>query len=280
MIKSLTSLRGVFILFIFFHHCLNLYPGGGTMGVTFFFVLGGFSMTLGYKDKVMQTDFSFKSYLTRRFIKFYPLHWLCLLAAMPLAFASFNISKLPVFLANVALLQTWVPIKDFYFSFNWVSWYLADTVFFAIMFPLIFKWIVKSGVMWQTLIALLMASVYTLLVVKLPTEQYHAILYISPYVRLSDFVYGIYLALLYGSLKEASAKWWNGKTAGQIIVFVLIVLLVVESCLLSEETRLIAPVYWLLIGAVILTASLINKPDGGVFCLGEPIPTSPWRVEL
>lgn len=44
MIKSLTSLRGIFILFIFFHHCMNLYPGGGSMAVTFFFVLGGFSM--------------------------------------------------------------------------------------------------------------------------------------------------------------------------------------------------------------------------------------------
>ena len=56
MIKSLTSLRGLFILFIFFHHCLGLYPGGGSMAVAFFFVLGGYSMTLGYKDKVIKPD--------------------------------------------------------------------------------------------------------------------------------------------------------------------------------------------------------------------------------
>lgn len=66
MIKSLTSLRGIFILFIFFHHCLHLYPGGGTMAVAFFFVLGGFAMTLGYKDKIMKEDFNYKQYLTRR----------------------------------------------------------------------------------------------------------------------------------------------------------------------------------------------------------------------
>ncbi len=90
MIKSLTSLRGIFILFIFFHHCLNLYPGGGTMAVSFFFVLGGFSMTIGYKDKVLKSYFSYKDYLSRRYIKFYPLHWLCLLAVMPLFILSFK----------------------------------------------------------------------------------------------------------------------------------------------------------------------------------------------
>lgn len=63
MIKSLTSLRGIFILFIFFHHCLNIYPGGGSMAVAFFFVLGGFSMTLGYKERVLNSEFSYKQYM-------------------------------------------------------------------------------------------------------------------------------------------------------------------------------------------------------------------------
>lgn len=61
MIKSLTSLRGIFILFIFFHHCLSLYPGGGSMAVTFFFMLGGFAMTLGYKGKIVSKDFDSNS---------------------------------------------------------------------------------------------------------------------------------------------------------------------------------------------------------------------------
>ena len=94
MIKSLTSLRGIFILFIFFHHCLDIYPGGGTMAVTFFFVLSGFSLTLGYKDRVLQPEFCYTQYITRRCIKFYPLHWLCLLsAAIPVFITSFTGKK-------------------------------------------------------------------------------------------------------------------------------------------------------------------------------------------
>ena len=40
MIKSLTSLRGIFILFIFLHHA-GVYVGGGSMAVAFFFVVSG-----------------------------------------------------------------------------------------------------------------------------------------------------------------------------------------------------------------------------------------------
>lgn len=267
MINSLTSLRGIFILFVFFHHCLELYPGGGTMAVAFFFVLGGFSMTLGYKDKVLQPGFSYKNYLNRRFIKFYPLHWLCILAILPWSIQTYKGLSLPVFFANASLIQTWFPVMSVYFSFNAVSWYLADTVFFAIMFPLVFKWIVKAGAMGRVRIVILIVSLYALIVVLLPKDLYHAILYVSPYVRLTDFVFGIYLALLYGKLKDASPKWWNSKTAGQIIVFSLIVLLVLESCLIPEIARMIAPVYWLLLGAVIILAALIKPSGGGILYL-------------
>ena len=141
MIKSFTSLRGVFIFFIFLHHCMNLYLGGGSMAVTFFFVLGGFVLTLGYKDKVLQPDFSYKQFILRRCIKFYPLHWICLGVALILSVSTmqFGLKDVPILFLNAALVQTLIPIGKVYFSFNAVSWYLADTMFFALVFPYIFK---------------------------------------------------------------------------------------------------------------------------------------------
>lgn len=91
MIKSLSSLRFIFILFIFLHHCRG-YVGGGSMGVAFLFVLGGFCMALGYKEKVLRDDFKYSQHLTRRLIKFYPLYWLCLFAVIILA----AITSIPV----------------------------------------------------------------------------------------------------------------------------------------------------------------------------------------
>ena len=261
MIKSLTSLRGIFILFIFFHHCLNIYPGGGSMAVTFFFVLGGFAMTLGYKDKVMNEGFNYKQYLTRRCIKFFPLHWLCILAVMPLALLSFTWLDVPKLALNAGLLQTWVPIQKYYFSFNWVSWYLANTMFFAVVFPFVFRWIAGASPKGKGLIAALIAIIYVMVALLIPEEKNHAILYISPYMRLSDFVFGIYLALGYLKLKESPLEKWNN-TVCQVVIFSLIVLLVVESCLLSENARLIAPVYWIPVALLILVASLSERMGG------------------
>lgn len=263
MIKSLTSLRGIFILFIFFHHCLDLYSGGGSMAVAFFFVLGGFSMTLGYKEKVLSIGFSYRQFITRRCIKFYPLHWLCLLAALPFALITFNVRQIPLFFVNASLFQSWIPIKNVYFSFNGVSWYLSDTLFFALVFPVVIKWIVRASTRGRILIALFIVSLYVSAALLVPQNLHHAILYINPCIRLTDFIFGIYIALLFLWLREKPAKWWNGTIVSQLLVFSFIALLVVESCILSDEAILIAPVYWVLIGMVILIASLTDRVGGG-----------------
>ena len=261
MIKSLTSLRGIFILFIFFHHCLHIYPGGGTMAVSFFFVLGGFSMTLGYRDRVMSSRFDYKQYILRRGIKFYPLHWLTLMAALPFALLAFNKWTVPEFVVNAALLQTWIPIKSVYFSFNGVSWYLANTMFFAIVFPFVLRFIMRCSKVGRAAMITAIVITYTLLVVLLPQEWYHAILYISPYVRLTDFVLGIFLGLAYLTLKEQKPEMQINNILWHFLVIALIGLLVAESCFLPETARLISPVYWLLVAALILITSIPNGGD-------------------
>lgn len=265
MIKSLTSLRGIFILFIFFHHCLGNYPGGGSMGTTFFFVLGGFSMALGYKDRVCQFDFSYRKYLTRRIIKFYPLHWMCLLAAVPFIMMSFNMKQVPVFLINAALLQTLIPIKEIYFSFNAVSWYLADTMIFAIVFPFVFKWINSKSKSGRFIIAVSIAILYVIMAVFLPNDYRHAFLYISPFVRITDFIFGIFLALGYLKFQESGnkEKLRNG-TVYQVMVLVFVALLLVESVALPSTYRIMAPVYWPLVAITVLLASLSDRNGGGI----------------
>lgn len=266
MIKSLTSLRGIFILFIFFHHCLDLFTGGGTMAVSFFFVLGGFGLTLGYKNRVIASDFCYKQYLTKRIIKFYPLHWICLIASLPFALLSFSFIQIPVFAINASLLQTWIPIKGVYFSYNAVSWYLANTMFFAVVFPFLLKWIVNASYQGKTLIAMGFFVVYAVVAMLIPKEMHHAILYISPYMRLTDFVLGVFLALGFLKLKEQSIDFLKNGILTQSLVFLLIALLVVESCVLSDDVVLFAPVYWPLVALLILTSSLSEVIGGGKSC--------------
>lgn len=265
MIKSLTSLRGVFILFIFFHHCLNIYPGGGSMAVAFFFVLGGFSMTLGYKDKVMSPEFSYKQYITRRCIKFLPLHWLCLLAAVPIALSAFHWKLVPVFFVNASLLQTFVPLESVYFSYNAVSWYLADTLIFAALFPVLVKFVFKVSTRGKIGIILIFVISYVITAIFTPTEKWHYVLYISPYIRVTDFVFGIFLAVVYSKMKENQTSYWILKNGliSVLLIISIIVLLVFESCLLQRPFRFIAPSYWPLIALLILIATLSTGNGGG-----------------
>lgn len=264
MIKNLISLRGIFILFIFLHHT-GVYPGGGTMAVSFFFVLGGFSMTLGYKDRLLRGNFDYRQYITRRCIKFYPLHWLCLMASVLLliVYNSLSLKDIPILILNASLLHTWIPDQNYYFSFNAVSWYLADTMFFATLFPFILKYIINGPVKKVVLYgSILFSAVYVAIVIFVPSYWYHAVLYISPFVRVSDFIFGIVLALFYLNIRqdnklikiEKSSVFWVSILPG-----LLIILLVVESCVLPKNIGLIAPLYWPIVALLIILVSLTDK---------------------
>lgn len=275
MIKSLTSLRGIFILFIFFHHA-GIYPGGGSLAVAFFFVLSGFSMMLGYKDKVIKTDFSYKQYITRRCIKFYPLHWITLVADIPLVLMStLHLWLIPVFFVNAALLQTLIPIQEVYFSYNAVSWFLADIFFFAIIFPFVSRYIIKSKLKKRIVIAVAIMFVYFFVALIVPSDFRHAILYISPYIRITDFIFGIFLALLYNRVYRENARCHKPSYSVLVAIIILVVALVAESFLLSSSLQLIAPLYWPLIAVLIIVASLPENGDVPflnnriLVCLGE-----------
>ena len=264
MIKSLTALRGIFILFIFLHHA-GVYPGGGAMGVVFFFVLSGFSMTLGYHDRVITKEFCYKQYLIRRAIKFYPMHWITLLANIPLTLMTIlNWWLIPLFFINAALLQTIVPVQKIYFSYNAVSWFLADILFFAVVFPFIFRKIVAMSRMRRVILMLVGFVLYNIIFFisyHLPEGVMKGIVYISPFVRLFDFVFGILLGLDFLSIKNKPIIYVFAKQERAISfgIIAIILMLIIESFILSEKFTLIAPLYWPLTAVLIMLAVLPDK---------------------
>ncbi len=218
-------------------------------------------MALGYKDRVMQSEFSYKTYLIRRCIKFYPLHWLCLLASLPLI--SFSMAKIPIFFINASLLQTMVPIKGIYFSFNMVSWYLANTFFLSVVFPFIFKRIMQASSLKRSVIVIIAVVIYAAVLLFLPLKWYHAILYVSPIMRLLDFIFGIFLAIVYWKIKGRENMFFSNSFISQSLIFIIIALLVIESCVLSENVQMIALVYWPFVALLILIASLSGTSTAG-----------------
>ena len=93
MIQTLQSLRFIFIMLIVFSHIIGKsFDFGGECGVSFFFMLSGFVLSLAYGRKVEERQFSTRSFVLRQLLKFYPLHILMLMAfvALPVPLVIFG----------------------------------------------------------------------------------------------------------------------------------------------------------------------------------------------
>ena len=112
--------------------------------VSFFFVLSGFVLGYTYHRR----DISNKRFYISRILRLWPattssLLFVLLLLPSPLylPFLSGETSTLfvPALIANLFLLQSFIPIPAFFFSFNAVAWSVSVEAFFYLCFPFLNK---------------------------------------------------------------------------------------------------------------------------------------------
>lgn len=270
MIATLQSLRFVFAVMIFLHHFSvdgeGLFQPGGSCGVSFFMILSGFVMSVGYGEKTLQAGFDKKEFFIKRLVRLYPLHFLCLLGFIVLRLGNLSDLQVATLLPNAFLLQSWIPVKDFYFSGNAVSWCLSDMMFFYAMFPLLYRGMEKVKRWFLPVLVL-----YVIVLFSLPDDYCHPLLYISPLFRLLDFVIGMLTYKAYCFLKDRNmperlAGWSMCRKT--LMECGMILLLSVFICLvLGLELRYYcASLWWLIMPEFILLFALFNK-SGGSFRL-------------
>jgi len=164
---------------------------GGDVGVAFFFMLSGYVLTRKYSVRGIS---SWSSFMFARIVKIYPLHFFGFLAAV----CFFGFWSFKVTLANILLFQSFVD--GWYFSYNSVSWFLSDILFFYAVFPPLLRWTERrfAFVFWAGLFV-----VYIALVTFSETNLW--LQYIFPPVRLLCFVAGMILARLRFVAKTGNA---------------------------------------------------------------------------
>lgn len=264
MIKELNSLRFFFMCMVFLHH-MGYYPQGGVLGVDFFFILSGFVITLGYKDKLLNKEVSCSRFYSKRLIRLFPLHWLCFIAAfiLEIIMGKSPCSSISRIITNVSLTQSWIPSSDYYWSFNGVSWYLSDTLFFIIAYPLLIRitvWFQKTSGRFVLLICALLL-IPSLLFVLSPYEKPFYLFYIFPPLRLVDFMLGICSAFLYISLKEQKT-WINKYRIGlKICLYACVPILILISIIIPKQDIVFSLFFSPLLCILIVLASI--KPVGG-----------------
>lgn len=222
-LNPLTSLRFFAASLIVVHHTQGFF-GIGTdinrylptyQAVSFFFVLSGFILTYVYK--CFDSREEIKKFYIARIARIWPLHVVTLM----LAFFLFNHHDLPgaidnqrnfqfyfKFLANFFMFQAWIPVKEYFWSFNAVSWSISAELAFYLLFPLLLfnlkqNWKIKLTVTF--LISIFFVAISTLLRLpegKGPEIGLLGLLNIHPTVRLFEFTAGMCTALFYDRLKR------------------------------------------------------------------------------
>lgn len=266
MINSLQSFRGIFAIFIFFHHyhfrdLNNIFPAGGDCGVAFFFILSGFVLCAGYQDRILERRITFKTFIHKRIIKLYPLHLLCFIWAWGLNRYSIPTGQSIQWLSNLFLIQSWIPKSSFYFSANAVGWCLSDIIFFYMAFPILI-YLLNRYKRLSYVISFFVCLAWIGSCPYIPSEYAHAIIYISPLTRLLDFTIGIILYQIFQYIQIKKLNIVNYirtnffiSTTIEISIVLLLVLFLKAFNYLPEYWTL-SSYWWVPCGLIILIFSI------------------------
>ncbi len=243
MIKSLQSLRFVAACAIFLHHLAYLeqadrfaflytdYFSKWYFGVSFFFVLSGFVLSIS--DSSQWTHSKFFRFFRNRILRFYPIHIATFVASLPLVYR-FSTPSAAMWIANLSLLQSFVPNILFYFSFNSVSWFLSDLLFFSFCFPVLIYVYTKMRIPEMLKVAIYGGVIGTYMYIYGlhygQTQNIHWFFYISPFWRIIDFVSGMVFGFLYLQTKKyAGILSYRSGTLLEICSVFLFILAVVYA---------------------------------------------------
>ena len=268
MIQTLQSLRFVFIMLIVFSHIIGkIFDFGGECGVSFFFMLSGFVLSLAYGTKVTEGRFNTRKFVFRQLLKFYPLHLLMLIVFVVLDARLGNYYDWQHLVPNILLLQSWIPYDEYYFVANGSSWFLCDILFFYLVFSLAYRLLNRLRMIHLLVLGIVVLMLYGLLAFSIPLWMVNSILYASPATRLIDFCLGVLLCRLYLS-ETGLALGRRMKESNTAIVTAW------ESCLAillflsffayeSMTLRLrCAALFWLVIPPILLFFAMSDKHGG------------------
>lgn len=92
----------------------------------------------------------------------------------------------------VLLLQSWIPIREYYFAYNAVGWYLSVMVFLYFLEPLLIKVAAKLKIHEKYIIGIILFNLLVLLTFAFKdTKLENWVLYISPFTRAIEYFIGI-----------------------------------------------------------------------------------------
>ncbi|MFF3109873.1 acyltransferase family protein [Kitasatospora sp. NPDC057904] len=184
----------------------------GYTSVSFFIVLSGFVLTWTSRG----TSLDWRRFMSRRVVKVIPVH----LVAWVICAALFAATAFPLgtVLANLFLVQAWVPDHTVYFAVNNPAWTLSVEICFYLVFPFLYRGLVQRSTKALRILTVVLTAVVVALPFVLsllpdgatfqsPGMNYHGVpedisewkfwlVYVCPAARMVESVLGMLIALL------------------------------------------------------------------------------------
>lgn len=254
-IATLQSMRFVFCMQIFICHYFRSlgfhgFDYGGDAGVTFFFILSGFVLSIGCGPRVEDGTFRYVQFLRKRLAKIYPLHLVTFTIALCMSFAAgvkFNITKT---ILHVFMLQGFTLSEDMLRYGTGLSWFLGALFFCYLLFPFLYRQLIISRN--RAFKALL--TIYILFALMIESccnnSAIDDFVYAFPPLRIIDFAVGIITYRLYTAPFSIRLRQWIARQSTcklstlEIIIVAMSVLTYIPYCLLPSWIRF-APYFWI-----------------------------------
>lgn len=278
-LDQLTFTRFAMILLVLFYHgtgefytnLINVFPFSALLrsaptAVAYLYVLSGFVMSLVYFRPGEKLDIF--GYWRARFVRIYPLYIISFILVCIFYYESmFQIKPLKI-LANIFVVQAWIPI--YAQSFNYSSWSMTVEFFFYAIFPFFVLWAVHQPtrrLIWTALSLWIVTQAvnFSLWIGYFP-EHKDLIVYF-PLFHLSTFVMGVVGGIWY--LREGRGQALNQRTITSVLFasFMIIAVYTVISTDvfpalphdLQPMSGLLAPFMILFIVALALDNSRLSR---------------------
>jgi peptidoglycan/LPS O-acetylase OafA/YrhL len=234
-LEPLTSLRFIAAAMIVFHHTISMglfgsnsplgYVSNWGQGVSFFFVLSGFILAHVYPK--LETWSEIRRFLLARFARVWPALAFSSILAIWLLSLDWNYGTA---LANLLMINAWIPYINYYFAYNSPSWSISTEVFFYLTFPLIIykwknNWLYKLLLSFSILIFMFLASnILQLQAIESIDEKVTktGLLYISPATRIFEFIFGVFLASVRSKYSD-TINWSRSRSTAYEITSIIAV---------------------------------------------------------
>ncbi len=276
-IKPLTGLRWIAALFVYLSHTIgeNNLPKGllkfsenGYNGVTIFFVLSAFILTVNYRERLKLR--STLKYLTARAARILPVYYSVL--AFVLLQTKLRDGSIPAWSwKHLLLIQVWYTDLNISMGLNGPAWSVGVELFFYLLFPILifsFKKLLKTTKMSVvlTIIGVCLIGFFYFKFRNGPsdvgdTNSTHRWLYRSPLTRIGDFIYGIGLAGIYMSVQKTNKvqKVWSALAYIALVAIVFMMYFTTPRTAISWDLQYAIPAGVLILGLAMNQRSFLSR---------------------